>query len=527
VITGEDMVHSRLTAGLLSIVLVLICVAPVSGDSSSVEIPDKDESVGANNPQFDHVRSQIEALMQKDQLPSVAVAVAQHGKIIWEQGFGLADREQVRPATSETLYSLASISKPFTASAIMTLVKQGKMRLDAPANDYLGASKITGLAGDASGATVYRLLNHTAGLPLHWQFFYTNEDYPLPPMDATILRYGNVINPPGEVYQYSNLGFGILGYMISHVSDTSYADAMRMLVFAPLGLTHTSVGIGPGLERYAAARYDSKMRPLPFYTFDHLGASAVYSSAHDLVRFAMFHLKDHLPDQQQTLDDETIDLMHRATTPMDNPKEFYALGFFGTTDEYGFKSIGHDGGMPGVSTVMRLYPAEDLAVVVLTNCSPSDVYGGKPAIPQIEEDIVAALLPRYADARRAKPNNPEQPHEPYSPRPELLGTWSGTVRTWQSTLPLKLVFQPNGDIHVNLADQFETLLDKPHWKGKMLVGLFNGFIPTPDANRLRHYVRLELWLRNGMLQGEANAEAADEPAHYSLSSYVELKRAAQ
>jgi hypothetical protein len=94
-------------------------------------------------------------------------------------------------------------------------------------------------------------------------------------------------------------------------------------------------------------------------------------------------------------------------------------------------------------------------------------------------------------------------------------------------VPLKLVFQPNGDIHVNLADQFETLLDKPHWKGKMLVGLFNGFIPTPDANRLRHHVRLELWLRNGMLQGEANAEAADEPAHYSLSSYVELKRAAQ
>ena len=74
----------------------------------------------------------------------------------------------------------------------------------------------------------------------------------------------------------------------------------------------------------------------------------------------------------------------------------------------------------------------------------------------------------------------------------------------------------------------ETLLDKPHWEGKMLVGLFNGFIPTPDANRQRHYERMELWLRNGMLQGEANAEAADdEPAHYSLSSYVEVKRAAQ
>ena len=270
------------------------------------------------------------------------------------------------------------------------------------------------------------------------------------------------------------------------------------------------------------------MRPLPFYTFDHLGASAVYSSAHDLVRFAMFHLKDHLPDQQQILDDQTIDLMHRATISVEGSKQFYALGFSGTSDEYGFLSVGHDGGMPGVRTIMRIYPAEDLAVVVLTNCSPSEVSGEKDVIVEIEQDVAAAVLPRYADARRAKPNHPEQPPEPYSPRPELIGTWSGTVRTWQSTLPLKLVFQPNGDIHVKIADQFETLLNKPHWQGKMLVGLFPGFIPTPDANRLRHYVLLELWLRNGMLQGEANAEASDlEPAHYSLSSYVELKRAAQ
>jgi CubicO group peptidase (beta-lactamase class C family) len=521
------MAQSKVTSYLVLAVVASMWALAFLGNSGSAENAYGRENIGANNSQFDHVRSQIELLMQKDQLPSVVVAVAQHRKIIWEQGFGWADREQLRPATPETLYSLASISKPFTATAIMALVKQGKIRLDAPANDYLGASKITGLAGDASGATVHRLLNHTSGLPLHWQFFYTSEEESVPPMDDTILRYGNVINPPGEVYQYSNLGFGILSYIISGTSDASYADAMRTIVFAPLGLNHTSVGVGPGLERYAAARYDSKMRPLPFYTFDHLGASAIYSSAHDLVRFAMFHLKDHLPDQQQIIDDETLDLMQRANTPMDNPKQFYALGFFGTTDEYGFKSIGHDGGMPGVSTIMRLYPEEDLAVVVLTNCSPSDVYGGKPAMAQIEEDIVAALIPHYSSARAAKRNDPEQPQEQYSPKAELLGTWSGTLRTWQSTIPLKLIFQPDGDIHVAVGDQFPTLLNKPHWRGKMLVGQFDGFIPTPDANRLRHYIRLELWSRNGILQGEANAEAADEPAHYSLSSYVELKRVTQ
>ncbi|MGH9453502.1 MAG: serine hydrolase domain-containing protein [Terriglobia bacterium] len=505
--------------------LLLFCfsVATTSALPAMAQIPVQSGSVGAADPRFDHVRFQIRQVMRKEQLPSVSIAVAQHGKIIWEQGFGWADREKLLPATSDTMYSLASISKPFTATAIMELVQQGKIHLDSPANDYLGAAKITGLAGDASGATIRRILSHTSGLPLHWQFFYSNEDDPAPPMDETISRYAILVNPPGEVYQYSNLGFGILGYILSREAGVSYADAMRTLVFAPLDLTHTSVGIGPGLENYAAARYDSQMRPIPFYTFDHLGASAIYSSAHDLVRFAMFHLKDHLSDQQPILSDSTIDLMHQPVTPMNTPSEFYALGFFGSSDDHGLKTVGHDGGMPGVSTIMRLYSDQDLALVVLTNTSPADVYGSVPAVPGIAQDIVAALIPRYA--RNLELPRKETPsRHPYHPVPELLGAWTGTVRTWQATIPFQLVFQPDGDIHVKLGDQLEALLDGAEWQDNMLVGVFAGSIPTPDAERFRHHMRLELWMRNGKLEGEANAEAAEEPAHYSLASYVELSR---
>ena len=508
----------------LVVLVALVCLLGKSLKSISAEHA-AINSVGTTDTRFDQVRSRIQDLMLKEQLPSVAVAVAQHGRIIWEQGFGWADREQLRPATPDTMYSLASISKPFTATAIMMLVKQGKLKLDGPANDYLGAEKLSGLAGDPSGATIRRLLNHTAGLPLHWHFFYVNESYPCPSMDVTILRYGNLINRPGDVFQYSNLGFGVLSHIISRVSGLSYPDAMRTLVFAPLGLPHTQVPMTPDVGPYAAVRYDSRARPLPFYTFDHLGASAVYSSAHDLIRFAMFHLKDHLADQQAILDDPAIDLMHRLDIPMVGSDKSYGLGFFGTPDEHGFKTFGHDGGMPGVSTTMRLYPDEDLAVVALTNSSPSDVYSGIPAIPEIAGEIVSAVLPRYGAPRAAKSTNAEPPAETYKPRSDFLGTWSGTVRTWEDTIPLKLVFQPDGDIHVRLGDQFETLLNKPHWEGKMFVGLFSGSITTPDANPQRHHVRLELWQRgDGKLAGEANAEATDEPSHYSLASYVELAR---
>src|SRR5204862_588085 len=93
----------------------------------------------------------------------------------------------------------------------------------------------------------------------------------------------------------------------------AYEDFMREEVFLKLGLTHTSVGIGPGLEPYAAARYGADGLPIPFYDFDHRGASAVYSSAHDLVRFGLFHLKAHLADQKAILSNESIDAMHAAT----------------------------------------------------------------------------------------------------------------------------------------------------------------------------------------------------------------------
>ena len=254
---------------------------------------------------FDGVRALIRQRIVDGLVPSISVAVAQHGKIIWEEGFGWANREERIPADENTMYSLASISKPFTATALMTMVQAGKIDLDKPINDYLGDAKLKARNGDVNDATVRRVTNHSSGLPLHYQFFYSNEPYQKPSYDETILRYGNLVTIPGEHYQYSNLGFGIIGYVLSRVSGESYPDFMRESVFIKLGLTRTSVGVGPGLEKFQAIRYDSKGAPYPSYDFDHPGASAVYSSAHDLIRFGMFHLKDHLADQAQIAADDS------------------------------------------------------------------------------------------------------------------------------------------------------------------------------------------------------------------------------
>ena len=465
---------------------------------------------------WDSIRAQIRQTMTAGNLPSISVAVAHGGKIVWEESFGWADRERMIAAAPHTMYSLASISKPMTATGLMTLVERGAIDLDKPANDYLGTGKLTGLAGDAKGATVRRVLSHTAGLPLHYQFYYSTNDYRPTSNDETIARYGILVNPPGDVYEYSNLGFGILDHIIARTSGMDYADYLRTQVFIPLGMTRTSVGIAPGLEPYAAQRYDTRQQPIPFYDFDHRGGSAVYSSAHDLVRFGMFHLKDHLSDQKAILKDETIDRMHQPISPAQ-----YGLGWAVLADDNGYLRYNHTGGMPGVATVLNLYPAERLAVVVLTNAS-----GGN--IGRIANEIAATVLPKYAETRQqrtAQPAAPAVAPAAFKPTAELLGEWSGTIRTWEREVPLTLVVQPDGDVHVRLGSELRALLNQVSWRDNNLRGRFSGTMPTSDARRWPHSIMLNLRLRNGMLSGMATAQTTAEPVFFALTSFASLKKA--
>jgi CubicO group peptidase (beta-lactamase class C family) len=127
-------------------------------------------------------------------------------------------------------------------------------------------------------------------------------------MADTIRRYGILVNPPGQYFGYSNLGYAALAYMTSLISQLDWKDYMRNKVFLPLGLFHASVGIGAGLEAYAAAKYDDGNHRLPPFANDAVGASEIWASAHDVIRFGMFQQKDHLPDQQRILLDATLDL---------------------------------------------------------------------------------------------------------------------------------------------------------------------------------------------------------------------------
>lgn len=474
----------------------------------------RQRSSSAPATSFESVREFIKQQLKERRLPSIAVAVARDGQIIWAEGFGWADSEKRVPATQHTMYSLASISKPITATGLMILKERGRIELDRPVNEYLGEAKIVVRVGNQAEATVRRVANHTAGLPLHYQFFYVDEPYRVPSRDETIRRYGNCVTAPGEHYQYSNLGYGILDHVITLVSGRNYADYMREEVFRPLALTHTSVGIGTGLAKYQAIRYGTDRSPIPFYDFDHPGGSAIYASAHDLVRFGMFHLKSHLPDQKAILKDETIDEMQKATVDTGS-NSGYGIGWASNEYPGGRRGVSHSGGMGGVSTLLQLFPAEKIAIVVLSNAS-SNLPG------QVMERVVAVLAP---DAARRPAVNQAPPGQGFKPSSELLGVWQGKVHTYKGEVPVKLVFQPDGDVHVQLGAQLKTLLNSVRFNDGYLSGSFTGDIGTDDANRTRYVLVLSLKLRGDVLNGGMTAQS--QPGRRvgnALTHWVELKK---
>src|SRR5215204_2663436 len=387
---------------------------------------------------LDSLRAHIRRVLDSTRTPSVAVAVAKNGRIIWEEGFGFADVERRTPASPTTLYSMASISKPITATGVMKLVEQGKIDLDRPANDYLGAAKISGRAGSASDATVRRVMSHTAGLPLHYRFFYAGGQVTRPSMDEAITRYAITVYPPGAAYNYSNLGYGVLEEIITKVSGRSYEEFMRDEVFKPLGMTTTTIGTGAGLAN-SAVRYTAQGKPIAFYDFDHRAASAVYTSAHELVRFGMFHLENHLKDQRPVLKDSTLGAMQRRATPGDTTSG-YGLGWLIGSDQ-GMRVVSHTGGMPGVATTLKLYPQHNVVIVALANTS-----GAAPH--RVALDIAAAVLPGY---KAPTPGRPPTPTVAFASPAELTGEWTGTVRTYDgATTPIAILVKAD-DVHVRLG----------------------------------------------------------------------------
>jgi CubicO group peptidase (beta-lactamase class C family) len=185
---------------------------------------------------FGPVRNKILDEIARGAATGVAVAVVHRGQIIWEEGFGWANREAAVKATSRTPFNLASLTKPFTTTTLMTLVAEGKLSLDNPANNYLAKSRIVGTNGNADGATVRRLGAHVSGLPTMFAMFDRSEANLALSPEALLTEYGSLAYPPGSCFEYSNIGFSALSAIASNLTGVEIGTLMTQRVLTPLGL---------------------------------------------------------------------------------------------------------------------------------------------------------------------------------------------------------------------------------------------------------------------------------------------------
>jgi len=211
------------------------------------------ESV-ARSYDFESVRQYILQAIAKENATGVAVAVARRGSIIWEKGFGWANRESGLKATANTPFSLASITKPFTTTTLMTLVAEGKLHLDDPANKYLRLNKIKGPNGDPNEATLRRLGAHVGGLPSMFEWYFPSKGQYSPTAENLLGDYGRLAYPPGSCYEYGNIGYAALSAAAANVTRMDFGSLMTRRVLEPLGLRDSFFGTNTERLKTSAAR---------------------------------------------------------------------------------------------------------------------------------------------------------------------------------------------------------------------------------------------------------------------------------
>ncbi len=316
-------------------------------------------------------RTQIEAAVAKfmatTHVPGLSVSVVEDGKMTWASGFGFADVENNSPATEHTLFRLASISKPLTATGAMELVERGQLDLDAPVQKYCPA-----FPEKSKPITTREVMGHLAGIR-HYKS--SSQDDPElgntkhfdNPIQAGLDFFKNdpLLSEPGRQFHYSTQGYTVVGCVIEGASKSKYTDFMQRNVFTPAGMEHTVVDNRFAIIPYRT-RFYQKTKTGSVENADFLDATykipggGWLSSAEDMARFEIAILDDKL------IKPSTRELMWTPLKPLDGAKDEYGLGW-GNGEENGIATVGHTGGQQGTSTAFVIAPKQRAGVVVLAN----------------------------------------------------------------------------------------------------------------------------------------------------------------
>jgi D-alanyl-D-alanine carboxypeptidase len=309
-----------------------------------------------------HVRGRMAAL----RIPGLSIAVVREGKLVLARGYGVANLELGARATAQTVYHLASITKTFTAVAIMMLVEEGKVSLEDPISKHL-----PDLPEAWRAVTVRHLLSHTSGI----RSFASYEKIPCPVAKSeSEYERPDVFEevaclpldfPPGERWAYGDTGYHMLGMLVEQVSGSGYEEFLRTRIFSPLGMRDTRLNNDSEIIPHRADGYSLRgnrfqnAKRLPLFEFANAG---LVSTVIDMVKF------DAALGTERLLKRSTLEEMWTSAR-LNSGEIVKQYGFgFGLTPFQGRKRVGHSGGGgSGFSTAFTRFPRERVTVVILAN----------------------------------------------------------------------------------------------------------------------------------------------------------------
>lgn len=379
----------------------------------------------------------------------VAIAVVRDGGPVWFRTQGVANTRSGAPVTENTVFRIGSLTKTFTAVAVMQLWEQGLVDLDAPVAGYLRAFRLVPTKPGLGPVTLRHLLTHTAGIG-----YWLRASDLLRPLRGSGVETGRPIGSlpqlyrrgvpfevePGTKWMYSNHGFAVLGQVVEDVSGEPFDRYLRSHVFDVLGLEHTDVVLSERVRSQLAEGYVLRrngLKTVPYREVPTPGGGGIYSTLRDVARYASALLAGGSNDAGIVLKPATVASMFSPHFRADARIPGEGLGF-DLAEESGHRMVGKDGVVSGFLSSMGLAPDDGVGVVVLANTGGLDAVGAP--VP-LGDAILRHLLHLPLGSVRAD----------LPPHPEVWGELCG----WYSLTPgpmtnvfMRLVMGAGVDVRV-------------------------------------------------------------------------------
>jgi CubicO group peptidase (beta-lactamase class C family) len=373
----------RFLAVLMAVVFMVCC-------GSKSEISSRNVIQGETGAQLDtKLTPFIEQVMQAYDLPGFAVGIVKDNEVVYARGFGYKNIGTKEPVTTTTLFHMASISKPFVATAVMQLVEQGKIDLDVPVTTYLPYFKLDDER--YTDITIQQMLSHISGMPDVEDYEWDNPQYD----EGALERYVRSLTDkkmrfdPGKKYAYSNMAFECLGDVIAKVSGMSFADYEKKYILDPAGMKESTFLKPENLPDNWASGHLRTTHTFAWkgypYNRMHGPSSTLHSNAIEMCNWAIINMNRGTLAGQKILEPASFDLLWKPWFKIGAEDSEDAVGlswFLGS--HKGKKTISHGGGDTGFNTYLILLPARSAAVVVLCNYIPAPIrYLGEAALDML------------------------------------------------------------------------------------------------------------------------------------------------